>query len=81
MQSLTEATINGFNTYLEELKTVQKEVFLTLITFSDEHQTVWEKIPVKECNPITTREYHPDGMTALNDAVGDAIVEMQNYVD
>ena len=52
------------------------EVHVTLITFDNESDTIWERLPVKECSPITEREYHPQNCTALNDAVGGAINEL-----
>jgi len=55
-------------------------VKLTLIVFSDESKIVWRYINAKACPKLTTKEYNPCGSTALTDAVGIAIENMQRHV-
>ena len=53
---------------------------LTLIVFSDESKIVWRYMDVKACHKLTTKEYNPCGSTALTDAIGIAIENMQKHV-
>ena len=53
---------------------------ITLITFSDQSTIVWNHKNVKECVGITGQIYHPDGGTALTDALGIAIENMKSHI-
>jgi uncharacterized protein YegL len=81
MQSLTQDTIGGFNTYLQELQKMEKLVRITLITFNTGNEIVWNHVNVKECQNITQQIYHPNGGTALTDAMGTAIANMRSYIE
>jgi hypothetical protein len=47
--------------------------FLTLITFNTNYTIEWNRVPLKECKNIDDTIYHPNGGTALRDALGTAI--------
>ena len=80
MEPLTDATIAGFNVYVEGLAQIQKDVFITLITFNSASKVVWEHKNVKQCPKISREEYMPNNGTALTDALGTAITNMKALV-
>ena len=49
MSSLANDTMHGFNSYLQELQKIDKEIRITLITFSDSSSIVWNHRNVKKC--------------------------------
>ena len=80
MERLTNDTIQGLNLYLDELRKDTHDVRFTLITFEEKSNIVWEHRKAKECPSITRNEYHPEGDTALTDAIGIAIDNMKAYI-
>ena len=80
MSNMANDTICGFNSYVQELQKAEGEIYITLIVFSTESRTVWERVPVKQCGTIGREIYKPGGGTALTDAIGIAIDGLQRYV-
>lgn len=73
MESLTDATINGFNEFIDQQKKVPGDGLMTLCTFADEPQIVFDAVPLKHVAHLNRNTYRTEGMTALNDAVADTI--------
>jgi hypothetical protein len=71
MESCIDDTIEGFNTFVES----QKEFggTMTLCLFDHEFNTVYEKVPIDQVNPLTRDTYVPRGGTALHDAMGQVL--------
>lgn len=46
---------------------------LSVLTFSDRVKVLISSKPLADVLPLTREDYHPDGMTALYDAIGSAI--------
>ena len=76
MWGLRDDTIGGYNTYVEDQKKHDGEAFLTTVLFDDHYVLLHDHVNIKDVKPITHDEYHPNGTTALMDAVGKTI----NYV-
>lgn len=76
MSDLRDDTIGGFNAYLETLKELEKDVKLTLVTFSDVYKTVIDGLNVKSIKKLTKKDYSPNGNTALLDAVGSTMIKV-----
>jgi hypothetical protein len=74
MGTIKGATIEGFNTFLDEQQKLPGEANLTLVLF-DTTYTVKPAKPVKDIKPLTGKTYLPGGCTALLDAMGKAITE------
>lgn len=80
MGPLADATIGGFNEYVETLKQDDSdEAYLTLIQFNDAYNVVYDAKPVAKVPKLTQVGYRPSGMTALYDAVGRAIDELSAH--
>lgn len=78
MQSVREATISGFNEYLQTLKEDTKNVYeFSLTLFDTETNQVTTSLPLKEVKDLSSAIYNPSGMTALYDAVCKTIAKIK----
>ena len=74
MSSVVEATISGFNQFIEEQKKLENvHQTLTLIQFDDQYEVSYVGKPIAEVPELNTHSYIPRGNTALYDAIGKAI--------
>src|SRR4030095_14107165 len=76
MESCREATIGGFNSFLQEQQRTEGLARLTLILFNDEYLAPIDALPVAEILPLNDDSYVPRGSTALLDAIGRTIDEL-----
>jgi von Willebrand factor type A domain len=82
MGSIAKSTVEGFNTFLNEQKNADGEAFMTLIQFDDRYEVNYKSMPIKEVAELIEREtYSPRGSTALYDAIGKTINELQTDRD
>ena len=75
MQECREATIRGFNEFLESQKVGPGTARLYLAQFDDEYQFLYDR-PIAEAVALNGENYIPRGWTALLDAIGRTINEM-----
>ena len=73
MQSLTNDTIGGFNSFLEEQKEIPGDAILTTVLFSDTYTLLHDRLNIKDVKPMTGNDYKAGGNTALLDAMGKTI--------
>ncbi|CAL6084473.1 von_Willebrand factor type A domain-containing protein [Hexamita inflata] len=76
MSNLTSDTINGFNSYLAELSQQDCPVFVTLVLFNTIVKTIYSHVNAKLCSQLSTDIYIPDNCTALLDAIGTSITNI-----
>lgn len=70
MGIVREATISGFNEYIQTLKKDKKSNYkFTLTLFDTDVNKPVENVDIKDVEDLTAATYSPDGMTALYDAV------------
>jgi len=82
MRQIGEATVSGFNKFLDEQKNAEGKAFISLIQFDDRYETVYKSIPVNEANELILGEnFCPRGLTALLDAIGKTIEELKTDRD
>jgi hypothetical protein len=82
MQSIGKATVEGFNTFLNEQKNADGEAFVTLVQFDDRYEMNYESLPVKDTTPLILGEnFVPRGSTALIDAIGKTIEDLNTDRD
>lgn len=81
MHSLTEDTIGGFNSFIEQQKKLEGEMVINTILFDDHYEVLHDCKNIKDINPITDRNYYTRGMTALNDAIGKSISEVGERIN
>lgn len=74
MTSAQEATISGFNEFLEVQKKSSIPTNVTVFMFNGtDVKTIVSNVPAKDVEPLTKYNYSPNGMTNLLDAIGTAI--------
>lgn len=82
MASISKSTVEGFNTFLNEQKNAEGEAFMTLIQFDDRYEVNYKSMPIGDVAELIEREtYIPRGSTALYDAIGKTINELQTDRD
>ena len=65
--------IGGFNRFLTEQQAQPGECRLTLVKFNTARTVVHSALPITSVQPFTDKTYVPGGMTALLDAVAEAV--------
>lgn len=78
MCSILTDAIGGFNQFLAEQKALPGEALLTMVLFDDKYEVPVAAYPVTHVNPLTPATFSPRGMTALYDAVGRALTELEH---
>lgn len=74
MENIKDATIQGFNSQVDSIvKEAVGQVFLSLVTFSTDVETVFFNKSPSYLTKLSRDNYKPRGWTALYDAVGHAI--------
>ncbi len=77
MSTVQDATISGFNEFVEGQRKAPGEANLTLVQFDTEnaYEVVIDK-PIADCPKLTVETYVPRGGTPLHDALGRTIVQL-----
>ena len=78
MSGLEADTIGGFNSMIERQKKEQGEALVSTVLFSDFSTVIHDRVDIRKIEPLTERQYHVDGSTALIDAIGQAIHHIGN---
>ena len=73
MYSLTDDTIGGYNTLLNEQKAKEGEANVTTVLFNSKSKVIHDRKDIKKVKNLTSKEYVPMGNTAMLDAVGNTI--------
>ncbi len=84
MGSIREETIQAFNQQVETIKENSEKVAteVTLVTFNTEvNEPIHWKQPADSLVELTEKDFIPNGMTALYDAVGTTISKFQKDPD
>ncbi|TDB86460.1 VWA domain-containing protein [Actinomadura sp. KC216] len=68
----------GLRAFLETQKEAPGRTLVTLRQFDNEHETVFERVPLAD---VPAFELRPRGMTALLDAIGSTIASVNEHVD
>lgn len=82
MRSILDSTINGFNEYLNKAQrdaaaNANLTSYASAILFDDEFINLYDFVPVSQVSQLTRETFVPRGMTALNDAIGKAIIALK----
>jgi len=73
MYSMTEDTIGGFNSLLDEQRKKDVPVKVSLGVFNQTLEAKYDRKDIKEIENMTAADYVPQGTTALLDAVGNTL--------
>ena len=79
MAGLESDTIGGFNSMIKkQQEETEDAAIVSTILFNHESKVLHDRIPLEKIEPLTNKDYEVGGMTALLDAVGDAIKHIKN---
>ena len=78
MGGLEDDTIGGFNSMIRKQQAEPGDVFVSTVLFSYDSKVIHDRVPLKQIQPLTHKEYSVGGSTALVDAIGGAIHHIGN---
>lgn len=81
MGSLTEKSVEGFNSFVDEQKGIEGQADLTLVTFDSQYEVVFENVNIQDVKHITKNDIFARGMTKLLDGVGKTIDSVGSGLD
>lgn len=73
MSGLESDTIGGYNAFLKRQRSEPGDARITTILFDDRYELLHNGLDIRTTQPITGQDYFTRGSTALLDAVGTAI--------
>ena len=76
MQGLESDTIGGFNSMIKKQKALDVPVHVTAVLFNDKTDVLYESRSIHSVHALTEKEYEVGGTTALLDAVGSTILNV-----
>jgi uncharacterized protein YegL len=74
MHPLAKDTREGYNAFIEEHKKAPGKCTFTLMQFNTSFNLVHDFVDIQSVPPLNEDTYHPDGFTALLDALAHAII-------
>lgn len=77
MNGLTGPMIDGFNTYLSELREQEGETFFSLTLFNTDFERRYVGVPLAKVEDLTRETFVPDGNTALYDAIAFTVKDLE----
>ena len=77
MSGQEDNTISSFNEYLEKEKKNKYTTNITTILFSNKYSILHDRENVKDVKKLTKKDYYVGGCTALYDALGNTINNME----
>ena len=78
MAGLEGDVIGGFNTTINDQKEKEGKAFISTILFSNHSEVLHDRLPIEEVEELGRGDYRVFGVTALYDAIGDAIRHISN---
>ena len=83
MSGMEKDTIGGFNSFIEKQRKEDCETLVTTVLFSTDYVLLHDRVNIKKIEPLTENDYQTGGCTALLDAVGKTIYNInliQNHI-
>ena len=80
MQGSETDTIGGYNSYLEQQRKNKYSTKITTVLFDDQYEILHNREDITKVNNITENEYYVRGCTALLDAIGKTINNLDKKV-
>lgn len=80
MAGLEQDTIGGYNSYLEKQRKNKMNTKVTTVLFDNQYELLHDRVPIQEVKDITDKEYYVRGCTALLDAIGITITNLDRKV-
>jgi hypothetical protein len=70
MQKVSDDTIGGLNTFLNEQRKVKGDAVVSLATFASDYTLIHDFAPLDQVGDISNKTYKTAGFTALLDSIG-----------
>jgi predicted transcriptional regulator len=80
MQEIRDDAIGSFNAFLEEQQKIVDDTAMTVVLFDDQYEILYNGTKVSKVKPFTMETFVPRGTTALYDAIGRTIAEIDARV-
>jgi uncharacterized protein YegL len=80
MQGKETDVIGSFNAFISDQKKLEDDAKLTTVLFDEHYEILHDGIDIKTVKPITRTDYYVRGSTALLDAIGRTIENVDSYV-
>ncbi|NDC54850.1 MAG: VWA domain-containing protein [Planctomycetia bacterium] len=77
MEPRIEQIHNGFKEFISSQKKINNEGIVSVAYFNNETKIIINKKPISEISELPTGSYHPNGCTALYDAMGQILLNIQ----
>ena len=77
MAGLEADTIGGFNAMIDKQKKEEGEAFVTTVLFDTQHSVLHDRLTIDKVPVMTDQDYYVGGCTALLDAVGTTIRQIE----
>lgn len=82
MDSISRPTVEGLNSFIKEQRNAKGDATMTLVQFDHEYQIDYTARPINEVKDLINGEtFRPNGTTALFDAVGKTINDLNTTND
>ena len=82
MDSIAKPTVEGLNSFIKEQRNAKGDATMTLVQFDHEYQIDYTAKPIKDVKDLINGEtFCPNGTTALFDAVGKTINDLNTTDD
>lgn len=80
MWPIQDDVIGSMNAFFSKQKKLAGKCRVTLLTFDSEGQTIYESKDIRTVPELTTESYQPKGSTALLDAIGNGMLELETRI-
>lgn len=80
MGSITSDTIGGFNMFLKSQKKLSGLAEMTIVLFNNGYEIYVDNEDIHNIKPLNSNTYVPEGSTALLDAIGKTINQLDGKV-
>ena len=77
MMGLESDTVGGYNALLEENRKLEGEAMVTTVLFDHEIKRIHDRVPLERVRNMELTDFQPRGCTALLDAVGSTLADME----
>ena len=78
MFDLASDTIGGFNSMLYKQKKSEHDVLVSTVLFNHEVKVIHDRVKLQYIPKMTSKDYEPEGCTALLDAIGGSVKHIRN---
>ena len=80
MHGLEDDTIGGFNSFLDNQRKENENCNISTVLFSSSQKILHSHENISNIKDLTSKDYIASGTTALLDALGDSINNMEEYI-